>query len=302
MKSRIGILIIILINLISVLVLEGCTENTIDPSDPPVAGYTQVDFEPSWSSDAERIAYVHSDIDNKYTGIYIVNSGGTNERLIVSDFARSPGLSPDDQWIIYSQFNNIYKLKTDGDSLTQLTADGKNLYPKCSIDSGLIAYSNSMNSIDYSIMLMNSDGTQKRVIDGNGNYPAWMSGSSSLIYFKPVKNNNGSQSGDTLVRYFLLNNTKQAITVLNGSEHLVNMYPVFTGDGFVFSSADSTGSVYIYSMDTDGNNILKLTSGQGYSPDFSFANKKIVYTNRSLGNGRIWVMDKNGGNKMQVTF
>lgn len=159
-----------------------------------------------------------------------------------------------------------------------------------------------MNSIDYSIMLMNSDGTQKRVIDGNGNYPAWMSGSSSLIYFKPVKNNNGSQSGDTLVRYFLLNNTKQAITVLNGSEHLVNMYPVFTGDGFVFSSADSTGSVYIYSMDTDGNNILKLTSGQGYSPDFSFANKKIVYTNRSLGNGRIWVMDKNGDNKMQVTF
>ena len=80
------------------------------------------------------------------------------------------------------------------------------------------------------------------------------------------------------------------------------MYPVFAGDRFIFCSADSTGSVYIYSMDTDGKNILKLTSGQGYSPDFSFANNKIVYTNRSPGNGRIWIMDKNGDNKMQVTF
>ncbi len=302
MKRPISILIIILINFIFVLLLESCTDNTTDPSVPPVAGYTQVDFEPSWSSDAGRIAYIHSDIDNKYTGIYIINSVGTNERLIVSDFARSPCWSPDDQWIVYSQFNNIYKLKTDSDSLIQLTTDGKNLYPKWSIDSGLIAYSNSMNSVDYRIMLMNSEGTQKRLIDENGNYPEWISGSSSLIYFKPAKDISGSQNGDTLVRYFLTGNTKQAITVLNGSEHLVNMYPVFAGDRFIFCSADSTGSVYIYSMDTDGNNILKLTSEQGYSPDFSFANKKIVYTNRSPGNGRIWKMDKNGDNKMQVTF
>jgi len=302
MKCPISILIIIFSNFTFAILLGGCTENTTDPSDPPVAGYTQVDFEPSWSSDAGRIAYVHSDIDNKYTGIYIINSGGTNERIIVSDFARCPCWSPDDQWIAFSQFNNIYKIKINIDSLTQLTSDGKNFFPAWSMDSGLIAYSNSMNSIDYSIMLMNSDGTQKRIIDGNGNYPAWINGSGSLIYFKPAKDISGSQNGDTLVRYFLTGNIKQAVTVLNGSEHLVNMYPVFAGDRFIFCSSDSTGSVYIYSMDTDGNNILKLTSGQGYSPDFSFANKKIVYTNRSLGNGRIWIMDKNGDNKTQVTF
>jgi Tol biopolymer transport system component len=291
--------IITLISLINIF--TSCSENSVDHSDPPVAEYTQVDFEPSWSPDAVNIVYSHADIDNEYTGIYIINSNGSNNRLIVSDFARCPYWSSDGQWIVFTQFDQIFKIKISDNTILQLTSGGKNFFPKWCPDSSLIAYSNSINTSDYNIMIMNTDGNQKRLIDENANYPGWENGSSSLIYFKPAKFNGVSQNGDTLVRYLFSDSSKQTITVLNGNDHLVNMYPVFAGDRYIFCSADNSGSVYIYSMDLDGKNIVKLTTGQSYSPDYSFVRNKIAYTNRTLGNGRLWIMDKNGHNKMQVT-
>ena len=47
--------------------------------------------------------------------------------------------------------------------------------------------------------------------------------------------------------------------------------------------------------------INKLTTGQGWSPDFNAVNQKIVYTNRDPGNGRLWIMNKDGSNKIQLT-
>lgn len=279
----------------------GCTDNSIVRSDPPIAEYTQIDFEPSWSPDASTIAYVHSDINSDFTGIYFIKPDGTDNRIVANDFARCPDWSSDGKYIIFSQFDQIFKLKIADNTIEQLTSGGKNFFPQWCPDSGLIAYSNSMNSTDYNIFIMDSDGNLNHQIENNANYPSWENGSISLIYFKPSKINGGSQNGDTLVRYFLSDGSKEKITVLNGNAHLVNMYPEYTGDGYIFCSSDSTGSVYIYSMDLSGNNIVKLTSGQSYSPDYSFANDKIAYTNRTKGNGRLWIMDKNGDNKMQLT-
>lgn len=294
--------LVLMINLISFMIFcSGCSDNTIVPSDPPVAQYTQIDFEPSWSPDATSIAYIHSDINSDYTGIYTINPEGRDNRLIINDFARCPDWSSDSKRVIFSQFDDIYKSNISDNTIEQLTSGGKNFFPKWCADSGLIAYSKSINSSEYNIFIMNTDGQQNNQIENDANYPSWENESLSLIYFKPSRLNDGSQAGDTLVRYFLSDGSKQKITVLNGNEHLVNMYPEYTGDGFIFCSADNTGSVCIYSMDLSGNNIVKLTSGQSYSPDYSFANNKIVYTNRTLGNGRLWIMDKNGDNKMQLT-
>lgn len=280
---------------------SGCSDNTVVRSDPPVSEYTQIDFEPSWSSDSKSISYIHSDIDIDYRGIYTISPNGNNDRLIISDFARCPGWSPDDEWIVYTQFDQIFKYRISADSSVGLTSGGKNYFPKWCPDSGLIAYSSNINSADFNIMIMNTDGTQNQLIDENGNYPNWQEGRISLIYFKPVKTSGNAQQGDSLIRYFLTDGTKQTIAVISGNTHKVNMYPVFAGDRYIFCSSDSTGSVYIYSMDAGGNSIVRLTSGQGYCPDYSFVSEKIVYTNRSRGNGRLWIMDKNGDNKMQLT-
>lgn len=279
----------------------GCSDNSIIRSDPPVAEYTQIDFEPSWSPDASTLAYIHSDINSDYTGIYLIKPDGTDNRPVINDFARCPDWSSDGKYIIFSQFDQIFKLKIEDNTIAQLTSGGKNFFPDWCPDSGLIVYSKSINSTDYNIFIMDSDGNLNHQIEENANYPSWENGSSSLIYFKPSRLNDGSQNGDTLVRYFLSDGSKENIIELNGNAHLINMYPEYTGDGFIFCSFDNTGNVYIYSMDLSGNNIVKLTSGQSYSPDYSFANNKIAYTNRTKGNGRVWIMDKNGNNKMQLT-
>ncbi len=79
------------------------------------------------------------------------------------------------------------------------------------------------------------------------------------------------------------------------------MYPLFAGAEIIFCSMDKDGYVYIYKMQRNGNNIVKLTETQGYSPDYSLISQKIIYTNRDKGNGRLWTMDKNGDNKVQLT-
>ncbi|MBK8552508.1 MAG: DUF5050 domain-containing protein [Ignavibacteria bacterium] len=247
------------------------------------------------------ITYAHSNIDPDFTGIYIINSNGTGKQQIISDFARCPDFSPGGDRIAFTQFENIYKIKTNGDSIVQLTSAGKNYFPKWSADNALIAFSNSINSDEYDIWTMNTDGSQKTLIDSNANYPDWVNGSSSLIYFKPMKNSGGSQTGDTLVQYFLSSNTKQVMAILTGDEHKINMYPSFAGDKIIFCSFDIESTAYVYSMDSDGSNITKLTTTQSYSPDYSPVNEKIVYTNRDKGNGRLWIMDKNGSEKTQLT-
>ncbi|MEO8664128.1 MAG: hypothetical protein ABI462_01415 [Ignavibacteria bacterium] len=278
----------------------GCTDNSIDQPSPPVAEYTQIDFEPAWNTSGNKIAYAHSNIDNDLSGIYVTSSSGLSSTQLVTNFARSPEWSPDGTQILYSQFFQIYKINTAGDSAVQLTNGGENYYPKWSSDGSLIAFSRYEGSA-YNIFTMNSDGKQITEIDDNANFPEWENNSNSILYFKPFYNKDHLQKGDTLFQYILNSGAKNLLTILNGDVHNVNMYPVYTGDEIVFSSLDKDGYSYIYKMQHDGSNIVKLTDTQGYSPAYSFAAQKIIYTNRNKGNGRLWTMDKNGNNKTQLT-
>lgn len=284
------------------LLFADCSDYSDIPSPSPIAEFTQIDFEPSWSESSDMITYAHSNIDPEFTGIYIINSDGTGKEQIITDFARCPDFSPGEDRIAFTQFENIYKIKTNGDSIVQLTSAGKNYFPKWSSDNTIIAFSNSNNSSDYNIWVMNTDGSQKTLIDSNANYPDWVDGSYSLIYFKPVILPDGSQSGDTLVQYFLSSNTKQVMAILFGDEHKINMYPSYAGDKIIFCSFNNISAAYVYSMDLNGSNIIKLTTTQSYSPDYSPAKGKIVYTNRDKGNGRLWIMDKDGSGKTQLTY
>ncbi len=284
-----------------VVVAFSCKDNSIDSSTSPIPEYSQIDFEPSWSKTGNKIAYAHADRDNDISGIYTVNSNGTTTHQIVTGFARNPDWSPDSEWIVFSQGDQIFKIEGNGDSLVQLTNGGKNYYAKWSDDGNWISYSDCSGS-QCNVWIMKPDGSQKTLIEMNANFPNWSAGSSILIYFKPVKNNNGNQIGDTLYQYDLNNGSRHVIAPLIDDDHIVNMYPVIRQSDVIFSSMNKAGYVYIYKMSLDGATITRLTDTQGYSPDFSAANLKIIYTNRNKGNGRLWIMDRNGNNKTQFTF
>lgn len=290
-----------LLSVVFTFQLYSCTENSAISPTSPVAEYTQIDFEPAWSDSGDKVVYIHSDIDNDFTGIYRIDSDGKNKKLILNSFANSPDWSPDGNRIVFSLNNNIYKINVNGDSLKYITDTGINSNPKWSSDGDWIAFSGCENSL-CKILIMKSDGSQKTIIDTNAVYPNWVNGSSSLIYFKPILNNNGIQTGDTLCQYFFSNGSKQVISVLNNDQHKKNSYPEYIGDALIFCSMNKDGFVYIYRMNLDGSNIIKLTTSQSYTPDFSILNQKIIYTNRNKGEGRLWQMDKNGNGQMQFTF
>ena len=73
------------------------------------------------------------------------------------------------------------------------------------------------------------------------------------------------------------------------------------GDRIAFAS-DRTGRTnHIFTMDSDGGNLVKLTEvGGSRDPAWSPDGKKIAYT-RSRGGYQLWVMDADGGNQASLT-
>lgn len=281
-----------------IVLVSSCSESTDENSSPPTtADYTQVDFEPSWNGFGDQIIYAHKNVQPDLSGIYVININGTGNRQIVSTPAFSPVYSADNSEIFFSQFNEIFKAKINGDSLIQLTSGGVNNYPKVTGFGPKISYINSDGTMNR-LYTMNTDGSQKTLIQDNVSYANWAL--DRLIYFQPVKNADGEQIGDSLFMQDPGSNVKEFIAYLKG-ENKINMYPAWMGYEIVFSSLNSGGYSYVYKIASDGNGLQKMTTTQGYSPEFSPTNNTIVYTNRDPGNGRLWLMDRNGNNIVQLT-
>lgn len=299
MTSKFSKKLYIVFIFISVIIIPGCKEDLVEPS--TFAEYTQIDFEPAWSPDGRRIAYSHSNPDIEASGIYLIDSKGDNKIHLVSGFARSADWSSDGNWIVFSQGDQIFKITESGDILTQLTFAGRNLFPKWSSNGQWIAYNNIACDSQCGIWIMKPDGSDKQLIDLNGNYPDWAEGG-SLIYFKISTNPDATFSGDSLFQYSLSTKTKRLITVIKEEEHKFNFYPNYSFDKIIFSSTSSKGFSHIYSMNLNGTNIIKLANMQGWSPNLSYDSQSIVYTNRNPGNGRLWIMNTDGRNQKQLTF
>lgn len=123
------------------LVLFGCLftvgckkDNSTEGGTPPCINcpfdFRLTDFEPAWSPDGRTIAYVHADTTPGMAGIWLIDTNGTNNRIVVrSAGADSPCWSPDGRWIAFSYRAQIYKIVVYGDSSVQLTTEGRNFFP-----------------------------------------------------------------------------------------------------------------------------------------------------------------------------
>lgn len=298
-KSILRYLFIININLI---VIAGCQDQANTPTPGEFAEYTQIDFEPSWNLSGNKITYAHSNVDPDFSGIYSIDSDGSNYIHLISGFATGPDWSPDESHIVYTQFNDLYVSKSNGDSISRLTFGSRSNNPKWSGNENLIAYGRT-NSVSSDIYVIRPDGSDNTLIDSNGKYPSWVDDTNSLIYFKQINEGKyNSQIGDSLVQYFFNTGQINTIAVLKGDNYKFNSYPNMTDNGIIFCSKNNSGYSYIYKIDLNGENINRLTETQGYSPDYCSLNQKIVYTDRNIGNGRLWIMDTNGSNKTQITY
>lgn len=272
-----------------------------DPFGIDCINYSMHDGEPAWAPDGSVIAYIHGDTVMETTGLYLINPDGSNKRIIFAGIsAHSPSWSPDGRWIAFANYGQIYKIKANGDSLTQLTTEGSNYFPDWSPDGIWIAYDTGLNDPKgaNAIWKMKYDGTSKTDISQHGTgewrQPDWSPDGDKIVHLRYVT------SGGEIV---IMDKNGQNPVRLTFDEN-VDRYPHFSPDGtkITFVSLKNNSLQQVCVMNSDGSHRKQLTSSQGDRASWSADGRKIIYTNTDPDNGYLWIMNSDGSNKRQLTF
>ena len=265
--------------------------------------FALIDFEPAWSPDGQTIAYIHEDVAIGKTGIYLIDTNGTNKRLVYSGVrAYSPAWSPNGEWIAFSDAKKIHKIRVIGDSLTQLTFAGDEYNPVWSPDAQWIAYTfsapNDTSTSGIWIMRPSGFGTDSRKV-GLAGFPTWHPNSQIVL---GVRGANSSSIWTRFIKFFPFGYaTAETVDVIRGNE---NYYPRYSPDGMriTFQSTFPGSHPQVWIINSDGADARQLTSTQGYSPAWSPDGQLIVYTDSRGNNGRLWTMKSDGSIKRQLTY
>ncbi len=264
-----------------------------------------IDRSPSWSPDGRAIVYYHSqsiDSTGKWSpdtsGLYLIDPDGTNKRLLRIGFTHDPNWSPDSKWVVFEERGEIYKIKANGDSLFQLTFEGRNFYPDWSPDGTKITYDRSVSDQagKSGIWLINSNGSERKWIFG-GAFPTWHPDGKNIIAVIGVSPVGGWKK---FIRYNINESVVQeTLSVVVGNS---NEYPKYSPNGnkILFISQPYGNRHQLWVMDSDGENQIQLTQDGGWTGDWAPSGESIVFTNAL--DGRLWIMNAYGAHWRQLTF
>ena len=277
-------------------------------------------FLPAWSPDGKKIAFLRGSANIVH--VYTMNIDGTNQTKITrhdsDNFSFS--WSPDSSKIVFStdrdqpfsmDINNparyeMYMINANGSGVKRLTlADYHSLWPSWSPDGQTIAYTSGPAG-SAAIYQMNADGSgQRKLSTGTGIYksPAWSPDGKRIVMFGA-----GFQDNDI----YLMDADGGGITKLATAPGRAG-FPSWSPDGSKIAfNADKSieandcsrySAAQIYMVAVRGGELSQLTndcdnnSGPSWSPDGS----KIVFGANSKPYRSLYVIDADGGNKIQLT-
>lgn len=288
------------------MVLSSCEDNPKKPP-PPVLyePYIMIDMFGAWAPDGHTIAYFHSDSSLlvERSGLFIIDTNGTNKiQLTFADIIGGIDWSPDGNWIVFGSHAQICKIKRNGDSLTQLTSEGSNYFPSWSPGGIWIVYdSNYEDSSGANVIWkITYDGNYKVDISQHGvgewRMPSWLPDGMKIIHQRFI--------GVGAPEIYTMDTSGHNPVRLTFDTDWWEELPKYSPDGslIAFSAMPVPGiACHLSVMNSDGTNKHQI-SIHGYAPDWSPDGKMIIYTNTSTNSGMLWIMDKDGNNKKQVTF
>ena len=271
------------------LLLCGCKVTT----EPTVQDY-RLDTFPSWSNDGATVAFTGN--YNGVGGIYLVDTAGTNLRVLVAGVVNGGSWSPDSKWLAFAASDGIYKIKANGDSVTRLTNSIYDYHPAWSPDGSKIAF------IRMTVGVMVYDIPTGEIVElfQSGSSPSWHSGGELVVVA-----GSGSTQGATYSFYAIRDSAVWRTLFSFGTTESCTYSSVNPTGGteqeIAYSLTPASGYTQIWKVVLATGGRVPLTTDGGYGPAWSPDGSKIVYTRTQQGDGGLWIMNSDGSGKHRLT-
>ena len=223
-------------------------------------------YEPSWSPDGTRIAYVrerHSGgRHNGWESIWIMGADGSDKTRVTSKhrFSASPSWSPDGAELVFVGRDGIYTIGVEGVPTVApvlLTDAGIGGHPRWSPDGTRIAFevfSSGARVGVFRIGVVDADGSNYRLLtpatEAFDLHPDWSPDSASLV-FDSNRHNPGEPDYDV----YTMAATGGAVTrVTTGTGSARSAFPVWSPDGtrVLYVHQSQRGATTLRSSTLDG--------------------------------------------------
>ncbi len=254
---------------------------------------TSLHVRAAWSPDGLTIAFTNHIIGSE--GVYLVDSSGSNLRVLKAGEGIGLSWSPDSAWIVFSANGSLYTIKATGDTITQLTNSASDIRPAWSPDGTRIVFrSNGLRVLTLST-------GQVATILTIGDFPTWTPAGSILFM-------TSAGAGLNRADYFFetidtTGGQRQTLIQFRSSADcaFLSMSPAGTHIVFSIRLFDGSDRSQIAVLNTSSPPGAQLTTDGGDYPAWSPDGTKIVYTRTAKGDGGLWIMNADGSNKRRLT-
>lgn len=256
---------------------------TMSPTPPPIGGGNG------------QITYWAQDNITSAVNMYVADLNYPTEEAQIMGVGESPSWSPNGMQVAYVQYtdngSDVYIMDADGNIPRQLTsADGGEWEPVWSPDGAQIAYSYEHSEIH----VINTDGTNDRVIILSGYSPAWSPDGKRLAFLIEA----GWLSAELYIANIDASNYRKIAGTVDWSSR-----PSWSPDGLGIAYGCQAPDVQICVVRLDGTGMQVLTKeSTNVSPSWSPDGKWIAFSSYRDGNWEIYIMRSDGSDQTRITF